>query len=88
MYATCPTDRLNSINQTFYNFPILQMNQPFLDALKEFDNKLDTQVNNWNLISETFFGKQSKSECCHTETTTYQLKDVCSCCLKRCELEK
>ena len=64
------------------------MNQSFINDLVEFDRKLEAQVNNWNVISEAIFGKQPKSACCHAEVSTYQLKDVCTCCLERCELEK
>ena len=64
------------------------MNQTFVESLKELDKQLDVHVAQWQLISDTLFGKQPKSDCCHTEVTTYQLKDVCSCCLEHCELEK
>jgi hypothetical protein len=64
------------------------MNQAFIESLKELDSQLEVHAMQWQTISNAIFGKQPKSDCCHTEVTTFQLKDVCSCCLERCELEK
>lgn len=64
------------------------MNQTFVEALKELDNQLEVQQTQWQLISESLFGKQPKSDCCHAEVTTHLLKDVCSCCFEHCELEE
>ena len=64
------------------------MNQPFIDALEELNTQLDVHVAQWNLISETLFGRNAKSKCCHAEVTQHLLHNVCSCCLEHCELEK
>jgi hypothetical protein len=64
------------------------MNQTFIESFKELDSQLEVQQTQWQLISESLFGKQPKSDCCHAEVTTYLLKDVCSCCLEQFELEK
>ena len=76
------------IRNRFYFIPISIMNQTFVEALEELNTQLDVHVAQWDLISETLFGKPAKSICCHAEVTHHLLKDVCSCCLKHCELER